>query len=93
MEDQIPDKIKKERMSRLLALATEICSKKNSEYENKTIKVLVEGVSKTDENKLTGRSESNRLVHFEGDQSIIGSLVSVKITKAEAHALFGELKN
>ena len=93
MDEQIPDKIKKERMSRLLALATEICSKKNSEYENKTIKVLVEGVSKTDENKLTGRSESNRLVHFEGDSSLIGSLVSVKITKAEAHALFGELEN
>ena len=82
----------KERMARLLALATEICSKKNSEYKNKTIKVLVEGVSKTDENKLTGRSESNRLVHFEGDQSLIGTLVSVKLTKAEAHALFGELK-
>ena len=92
MDEQIPDKVKKERMARLLALATEICSKKNSEYENKTVKVLVEGVSKTDENKLTGRSESNRLVHFEGDSSLIGTLVSVKITKAEAHALFGELK-
>ena len=53
--------------------------------------MLVEGYSKTDDTKLTGRSEKNRLVHFEGPAELIGQHAAVRITRSETYALFGEL--
>ena len=91
MENQVSEEVKKDRIQRLIALQTEISSDKNSEYLGRVESVLVEGRSKTDDTKLTGRSEKNRLVHFEGDDSLIGTIQRVKITKTETHALFGEL--
>lgn len=91
MKDQIPPEVQKERFARLLSLQTEISKRKNLEYEGKTIEVLVEGRSKTDESKLTGRNEKGRLVHFEGDDSLIGKAVRVTVRKADTYALFGEL--
>lgn len=91
MKDQIPPEVQKERFARLLSLQTEISKRKNFEYEGKTIEVLVEGRSKTDESKLTGRNEKGRLVHFEGDDSLIGKAVRVTVRKADTYALFGEL--
>jgi len=91
MEDQIPDDVKADRFERLLALQNEVNLSKNREFVGKTLEILVEGASKTDKSRLTGRSESNRLVHFSGDPSLIGKSVTVKITEADLHALIGEL--
>lgn len=92
MEGQVPDDVKSRRFEKLLALQREISNKKNVEgYEGKIVRILVEGRSKTDKNRLTGRTEKNRLVHFEGEDSLIGKYIDVKITKAETYALFGEL--
>ena len=90
MENQIPDEIKKDRMSRLLEKQNEISLRRNRVYEGRCVDILVEGVSKTNANKLTGRTEKGRLVHFDGDASLIGKRVKVKITKAETFMLYGE---
>ena len=91
MEDQIDDAVKGARFERLLALQNSINLDKNQRYEGRVETVLVEGFSKTDKTRLTGRSERNRLVHFEGDEALIGSLVKVKILRGDLHALYGEL--
>ena len=91
MDCQIPDEIKKERFARLLDLQNSISLDKNKQYEGKCIEVLVEGISKTDASKLTGRNEKSRLVHFEGPQSLAGQKVRVFIDKAETYALYGHL--
>ena len=91
MEDQIDDTVKGARFERLLALQNAINLDKNQRYEGRVETVLVEGFSKTDKSRLTGRSERNRLVHFEGDEALIGSLVKVKILRGDLHALYGEL--
>ncbi len=91
MDCQVPDKVKSERFEKLLALQNEISNRKNKEYLDKVETVLVEGRSKTDKTKLTGRNEKNRLVHFEGGDELIGRLVRVKIIRAETYALYGEL--
>ena len=64
---------------------------KNRAFVGKVIEVLVEGESKTDKSRLTGRTENNRLVHFYGDDSLIGKTVQVKITEGDVHSLIGEL--
>ncbi len=91
MENQISDEIKGERFKRLLDLQTEISKEKNRSYEGTIVRGLVEGRSKTDKTKLTARTELNRLVHFEGDDSLIGQYVDLKIERAETHSLSGIL--
>ncbi len=91
MEDQIPDDIKGERFKRLLDLQATISKEKNQLYEGSVVRALVEGRSKTDKSKLTARTELNRLVHFNGDDSLIGQYVELEIERAETHTMFGRL--
>lgn len=89
MEDQIPDEIKGERFRRLLDLQSAISKEKYLDSKDTVVRALVECVSKTDASKLTARTETNRLVHFDGDISLIGEYVLLYVERAEAHELFG----
>ncbi|MEA4832448.1 MAG: tRNA (N6-isopentenyl adenosine(37)-C2)-methylthiotransferase MiaB [Oscillospiraceae bacterium] len=94
MTNQIPDEIKKERMARLLKLQTEIQSDINSKLVGKTLRSLVDGVSKSSPERLSARSLSGKLIHFSNTaeaEKLIGSFADIKITSAEAIMLFGEL--
>ncbi len=90
MFDQVDENVKKDRFNRLVAAVNEICAKKNKEYDGRIVEVLVEGESKNDETKLTGRTRTGKLVNFTGNKENIGKLVNVKITKANSFSLIGE---
>ncbi|NLZ49041.1 MAG: tRNA (N6-isopentenyl adenosine(37)-C2)-methylthiotransferase MiaB [Clostridiales bacterium] len=90
MEDQIDDAVKHERFNRLVQVVNEISAKKNKEYQDKIVKVLVEGKSKNDDSKLTGRTETGKLVNFIGKEDSIGKIIEVKITEALTFSLNGE---
>lgn len=90
MENQIPEEIKHERFNRLVKTLNEIVERKNKAYENKTVEVFVEGTSKNQESRLTGRTRNGRLVNFEGSKDSIGKLINVNITKAGSFSLTGE---
>lgn len=90
MLEQIPEKVKHERFNRLVEVVNRICAEKNKAYVGKIVEVLVEGFSKNDETKLTGRTRTGKLVNFEGNNKAIGELVSVQITKAYSFSLMGE---
>ena len=62
-------------------------------YIGNTYKVLVDGTSKTDDNMLSGYTESNKLVHFKGDLNLVGKIVNVKVTESHTYSLIGELVN
>ena len=53
--------------------------------------MLVEGLSKKNENTLTGRTEGFKLVDFEGDSSYIGQIVNVEITEGKTFSLKGRM--
>ena len=89
--DQIDDSIKSARFARLLEVQNEISHTKNEDYVGKIIKVLVEGYSKTNSDLLTGRNEKNRLVHFPGPASLIGTFTEVYITDSDTYTLTGQL--
>ena len=55
--------------------------------------VLVDGPSKNDPSMMSGYTETNKLVHFKGDESLIGSIIKVKITESHTYSLIGELVN
>ena len=90
MECQIPDEIKGERFNRLLEVQNEIALEKNKPMEDKIIRVLCDGPSKNNGDVYSGRSEGNKIVLFDGDESDIGKFVNLKITRAETFALYGE---
>lgn len=91
MENQIPDNIKHDRFNRLVEAVNRSVAKKNKECEGKILEVLVEGPSKNDETKLTGRTRNGKLVNFAGSKDLVGNLVLVKIVKAQSFSLVGEL--
>ncbi|SHE34682.1 tRNA (N6-isopentenyl adenosine(37)-C2)-methylthiotransferase MiaB [Caloramator proteoclasticus] len=90
-DDQIPEDIKHDRFNRLIEVVNKIIEEKNASYKDKIVEVLVEEVSKTDESKLTGRTRTGKLVHFDSnDKNLIGKLVNVKITEPRNFILIGE---
>lgn len=93
MEDQIPEDVKHERFNRVLAKVNEILAGLNAQHVGKTVEVLIEGKSKTDETKFTGRTRQNKLVNFtvkNPEADLLGKLMDVKITEATTFSLVGE---
>ena len=66
--------------------------RKHKKYVGTTQKVLVEGTSKNNVDMLTGRTDSNKVVIFEGDKNLIGNMVELKIVSEHMWYLKGELK-
>jgi len=89
--DQIKDTIQHERFNRLAEVVNEESLKKNMKLLNTTVEVLVDGLSKNNKNKLSGRTDDFKLVNFEGSKDNIGKLVKVKVTKSKSFSLEGEL--
>ena len=88
--EQIPENVKSERFARLLELQNEISLSKNLPLVGKTLRVLCDGVSKNNDELLSGRTEGNKIVFFGGDSSDEGKYLNIKIDRAEAFALYGE---
>lgn len=88
-EDQVPEDIKHERFNRLVDLMNELSLKKNKALEGQVLPVLVEGVSKNNEDTLTGRTEGFKTVNFKGPKDIIGTIVPVRITEGKTFNLEG----
>lgn len=85
--------LKEERLSLVMELQSGITTRKNREHIGKTVKVLVEGISKSDNGRLTGRTEANRIVNFDGTSELAGKLVDVKIINANLSNLEGVISN
>ena len=90
MENQIPEEIKHERFNRLKKLAEKIIEDKNKKYVGTTQKVLVEGKSKTNETIYTGRTETNKVVNFEGNDEMLGKTLPLKIISEHMWYLKGK---
>jgi tRNA-i(6)A37 thiotransferase enzyme MiaB len=91
MPDQIPLDVKKARLQELMTLQKDKSLEWRQKMLGKSYEILVEGPSKTNPDRLTGRTRSNELVVFTGDSSIIGTMVNVKIIEASPWTLLGEI--
>ena len=80
-----------ENFNKLLEVQNEISKQKNDEYVGRIERILVDGVSKNNENTLSGRTDSSKVVNFEGSNDLVGKYVNVKITQAHTWSLNGEL--
>lgn len=91
MEDCLTDEEKHRNFDRMLEVQNEISKRKNDAYFGRVEKVLVESLSKTNEEFLSGRTDGGKIVNFKGDRSLIGSMVNVKITETKTWSLLGEI--
>lgn len=91
VEKFIDEKVKEERLLRLNEKNREACLKSNKKFVRRTLEILVESYEeKKGKIILAGRARNNKIAHFEGDKSLIGTFVNVKITKASTWHLSGE---
>ena len=91
-EDQIPLAEQKERLQRLNDVLSKWSYTRNKEYDGKIVKVLVEGISKNDDNMLNGRTDTGKTVIFPGDTNLVGKFVNVQITTTQTWILKGQLE-
>ncbi len=91
MEDQVPEDVAKERFNRLLKEVQTISAELSKEYEGTIQEVLVEEINEQDNTLVTGRLSNNLLVHFKGDQSLVGQLLNVKLTECKGFYYIGDL--
>ena len=90
MPNQIPEEIKHKRFERLKELVENQIALNNKEYLGTIQKILVEGPSKNNEKMLTGRTETNKVVVFEGDTNLINKIINVKIIEDHMWYFKGE---
>ena len=89
MPNQVPEEIKHKRFDRLKELVESQIEENNQKYVGTIQKVLVEGTSKNNPNMLTGRTDSNKVVIFEGDKDLINKIIDLKIVSEHMWYLKG----
>lgn len=91
MDGQLDQEVKKERLQRLIDLQNRKSKEASDSYKGKIERVLVEGPSRKNEEVLTGRTSTNKVVLFAGDKELEGTFVNVKINECKTWSLYGEI--
>jgi tRNA-2-methylthio-N6-dimethylallyladenosine synthase len=89
--DKVGENVKSERLSFLQKLQESHTLEKNRALNGKEEEVLIEGASKNNDEEITGRTRTNRIVNLPGENGMKGKTVWVKIVRAYMHSLRGEL--
>jgi tRNA-2-methylthio-N6-dimethylallyladenosine synthase len=90
MPDQIPQHIREERNHVLLQTVNEIADRKYEGFVGRQTQILVEGPSKKNAARMTGRTRCNRIVVFDGGERHRGQIMDVKIIRAGSFTLYGD---
>jgi tRNA-2-methylthio-N6-dimethylallyladenosine synthase len=90
MPGQVPQKVREERNHRLLETVNEIGKRKYDAFIGRRTQILVEGPSKKNPARMTGRTRCNKIVVFDGSERHRGQLLDVKITRAGSFTLYGD---
>jgi len=90
MPGQVPQKIREERNQRLLEVINEIAKRRYGAFVGRQTQILVEGPSKKNPARMTGRTRCNKIVVFDGSERHCGQLMDVKITRAGSFTLYGD---
>ncbi len=91
MENQVPEEVKHERLSRLIALQDEITKEQLSGQVGSVQEVLIEGLSKRQNDAVYGRTGRGMTVNCKGKEEWIGHILPVSITDAGSNTLRGEI--
>jgi tRNA-2-methylthio-N6-dimethylallyladenosine synthase len=91
LPEQVPQKIREERNQRLLEVINEIAAVKYKKFVGRRTQILVEGPSRKNPARMTGRTRCNKIVVFDfAEREHRGRLMDVKITRASSFTLYGD---
>jgi len=89
MQEQIEEPVKEVRNQDLLLVVNESARRANERLVGRDVEVLCEGRSKTNPARLMGRTRTNKIVVFEGDEKLTGEILEVRIQQANGFSLYG----
>ena len=92
MENQVPEPVMKEGFDRLLKVVQDTAKARVQRLKGQTLDALVEEVNEQDPRLLTGRLSNNTIVHFPGDQNLIGKIIPVYLKECHGFYYLGEAK-
>lgn len=90
LPDQLPQAVREERNQRLLQLVNEVAARRYEALVGQRVQILVEGPSKRNPQRLTGRTRCNRIVVFEGSDRHRAQLMDVRIIRTGSFTLYGD---
>jgi len=90
LADDVPMDVKKSRLARLQQVITDNAQKISQSMVGSQQKILVDRQARKGQ-QMSGRTENNRVVNFDGDDSLIGKFVTVEITEALPNSLRGQM--
>ncbi|HZC59032.1 MAG TPA: tRNA (N6-isopentenyl adenosine(37)-C2)-methylthiotransferase MiaB [Chthoniobacterales bacterium] len=89
MDGQLPDSVKEARNHDLLDLVNGWAKRRNEHFVGGEVEILCEGPSKTNPNRLAGRTRGNKIVVFEGSPEHVGKLVKIQVQRSTGYTLYG----
>lgn len=92
MQGQISEKVKKERLNKVIDLQRQMGHREKESRVGKTVAVLVEGSSKKNSLEMLGRTEHNSMVVFPGTAAMTGTLRKIKLVGLSGNTYKGEDK-
>jgi len=92
MTNQVETSIKKERLSRLLALKNDIINRRTAEMKDKVYEVLVESYDET-KDLLYGSLDSGKTISFKGGKNCVGEFLDVRVKEVRKSVIYGEIVN
>jgi tRNA-2-methylthio-N6-dimethylallyladenosine synthase len=92
MDGQVPQRVKEQRNHDLLAVVDEYARERGQAMVGSEQLVLCEGPSKTNKQRLMGRTPTNRIVIFDGPhERLVGQIIPARITESTGHTLYGDV--
>ena len=91
MENQVPEEVVKRNFDRVLSAVQEMAKERVSLLKGKTMSALVEEMNEHDSSLVTGRLSNNIIVHFPGDEKLIGSIVDVVLDECHGFYYVGHM--
>lgn len=91
MTDNVSLEEKNKRLYKLNELVNKYSKEANDRYLNKTVPVLIEGISEKDDSMLMGYTDTMKLVNVKGRKEDIGKILNVKITDVKTWSMDGEI--
>jgi tRNA-2-methylthio-N6-dimethylallyladenosine synthase len=89
MPDQIPEQIKEQRNQDLLRVVNQSTRRSGERLVGRIVEVLCEGPSKTNPTRLMGRTRTNKIVVFDGNEKLIGEIIDIQVQRANGFSLYG----
>lgn len=90
MPAQLPQEVRDERHLQLLNLVNEIAQKRYNSYVGQRVEILVEGPSKRNAARYTGRTRCNKIVVFDGSERHRGQVMDVRVVRTGSFTLYGD---